>query len=216
MAKKNKKNTAHTIYKDENGKRLPGVTTIIGQLDKPALKAWANRLGLAGIDLNSYVDDLANVGTLAHEMIQAHFTGEKVDTSEYSKNDIDRAENALISFYNWADSMPIKPILNEAQLTTDRFGGTVDMLCEIDGRNVLVDFKTGSGIYSEMMYQLAGYKLLLEHNGYKVQQAMIVRVGRDEQEGFETKSITDLSLYETGFKLLLDFYDNSKKIKRGV
>lgn len=206
MAKKNKKNTAHTIYKDENGKRLPGVTTIIGQLDKPALKAWANRLGLAGIDLNSYVDDLANVGTLAHEMIQAHFTGEKLDLNEFSKNDIDRAENALISFYNWIDTIPIKPILNEAQLVNNDFGGTVDMLAKIGNKNVLIDFKTGSGIYEEMGYQLAGYKILLEHNGYKVDQAMIVRVGRDEEERFEVKNFSDLSNYEAIFNHLLAIY----------
>ena len=207
---KNKKNTTHTIYKDSDGKRLPGVTTIVGLLDKPQLKVWANRIGLQGIDLNSYMDDLANVGTLAHEMIQSHFTGEKLDLNEFSKNDIDRAENALISFYNWIDTMPIKPILNEEQLTNGDFGGTVDMLAEIDGRNVLIDFKTGSGIYDDMGYQLAGYKILLESNGYKVDQAMIVRVGRDEQEGFEVKSFSDLSKYEAIFNHLLAIY----KLKR--
>lgn len=207
---KNKKNTTHTIYKDSEGKRLPGCTTITGILAKPALIDWAWRLGIDGLDYKKYTDDLANVGTLAHEMIQAHFTGEKLDLNEFSKNDIDRAENALISFYNWIDTMPIKPILNEAQLTNGDFGGTVDMLAEIDGRNVLVDFKTGSGIYDDMGYQLAGYKILLEDNGYKVDQAMIVRVGRDEQEGFEVKSFSDLSKYEAIFNHLLAIY----KLKR--
>ena len=63
MAKavKNNKNRAHTIYKNEEGKRLPGVTTIVGLLDKPQLRVWANRIGLDGIDLNSYMDDLANI-----------------------------------------------------------------------------------------------------------------------------------------------------------
>jgi len=210
---KNKKNTAHVIYKNSEGKRLPGVTTVVGLLDKPFLKAWANRIGLEGIDLNSYMDDLANVGTLSHAMIQAHFTGNEVDTSEYSKNDIDRAENAMISFINWVQSMPIKPILNEVELTNEEFGGTVDMLCEIDGRKVLVDFKTGSGIYDEVFYQLAGYKILLESKGHKIDQAMIVRVGRDEQEGFEVKSITDLSKHEAIFKHLLAIYQLKKELK---
>jgi hypothetical protein len=34
-------------YFDENGKSLPGVTTIIAQLDKPALLDWASRAGEA-------------------------------------------------------------------------------------------------------------------------------------------------------------------------
>ncbi len=203
---KNKKNTAHVIYKDAEGKRVPGVTTIVGLLDKPQLRVWANRIGLDGIDLNSYMDDLANVGTLAHAMIQTHFTGEALDLGEYSKNDIDRAENAVISFYNWADSMNIKPLLNEAQLCNGRFGGTIDMYCDIDGTKCLVDFKTGSGIYDEMGYQLAGYKKLLESNGHKVDRAMIVRVGRDEQEGFEVKTFTDMSKYEQVFDHLLEIY----------
>jgi len=210
MNVKNKRNRIHTVYKDINGKRLPGCTTITGILAKPALIDWAWRLGIDGLDYKKYTDDLANVGTLAHEMIQSHFTGEKLDLNEFSKNDIDRAENALISFYNWIDTMPIKPILNEAQLTNGDFGGTVDMLAEIDGRNVLIDFKTGSGIYDDMGYQLAGYKILLESNGHKVDQAMIVRVGRDEQEGFEVKSFSDLSKYEAIFNHLLAIY----KLKR--
>jgi len=210
MNVKNKRNRIHTVYKDINGKRLPGCTTITGILAKPALIDWAWRLGIDGLDYKKYTDDLANVGTLAHEMIQSHFTGEKLDLNEFSKNDIDRAENALISFYNWIDTMPIKPILNEAQLTNGDFGGTVDMLAEIDGRNVLIDFKTGSGIYDDMGYQLAGYKILLESNGHKVDQTMIVRVGRDEQEGFEVKSFSDLSKYEAIFNHLLAIY----KLKR--
>jgi hypothetical protein len=208
---KNRKNTAHTIYRNAEGKRLVGVTTVVGLLDKPQLRVWANRIGLQGIDLNSYMDDLANVGTLAHEMIQCHFTGKELDTNEYSKNDIDRAENAMISFLNWVDTMKIKPIFNEAKLNNNLFGGTVDMYAEIDGKKVLVDFKTGSGIYEEYLIQLSGYKILLEENGHRVDQAMIVRVGRDEEEGFEVKSLSDLTKYEQIFKHLLAIYYLKKK-----
>jgi hypothetical protein len=213
MAKtvKNRKNTAHTIYKNAEGKRLPSVTTITGLLDKPQLRAWANRIGLDGIELGSYMDDLANVGTLAHAMIQAHFTGEQVDMNEYSKNDIDRAENAMISFLNWVQTMPIKPVLNEAKLVNGEFGGTVDMYCQIGDKKCLVDFKTGSGIFEEMGYQLAGYKILLEANGHKVDQAMIVRVGRDEQEGFEVRTFSEMEKFENVFKHLLAIYHLRRK-----
>lgn len=30
----------HTVYKNAAGKRLPGVTTVLGNLDKPALRGW--------------------------------------------------------------------------------------------------------------------------------------------------------------------------------
>ena len=33
-----------TGYADPNGQRVPGVTTVIGILDKPALVGWAGKL----------------------------------------------------------------------------------------------------------------------------------------------------------------------------
>ncbi len=45
-----KRSKVHTRYKLKNGLLVPGVTTVTGVLDKPALIIWANRLGLQGID----------------------------------------------------------------------------------------------------------------------------------------------------------------------
>ena len=33
---------AHTVYKTADGIRVPGVTTVLGVLNKPALIKWAN------------------------------------------------------------------------------------------------------------------------------------------------------------------------------
>ena len=70
-----KRAKAHTIYKLANGKRVPGVTTVLGIINKPALVKWANNLGLQGIDSTTYVDGTAKIGTLAHEMIQEYLGG---------------------------------------------------------------------------------------------------------------------------------------------
>jgi hypothetical protein len=208
-AEKNKKNKTHTVYKNELGKRVPSVTTIVGLLNKPYLMTWANKLGLGGMELSSYMDDLARVGTLAHAMIQAYFTKEEVCTDEYTKHDISRAENSIRSFKNWVKANEIKPIFNERSLHGEEFGGTVDMLAEVNGELTLVDFKTGSGIYNESFIQLAGYKLLLKE--YKIKKCLIVRVGRDEQEGFEIREVRDTKKYERIFKHLLAIYKLQKK-----
>ena len=76
---------------------MPGVTPILGILNKPALIVWANRLGLQGIDSTKYRDELADIGVLAHYLIMCDLTGETADVSDYSKNQIDQAENALLS-----------------------------------------------------------------------------------------------------------------------
>jgi len=205
------KTKAHTIYKNSNNVRVPGVTTILGVLNKPQLVAWANRLGLDGIEVGKYVDDLANVGTLAHALVHEHLTGNKVDLNEYSKNDIDRAENAVISFFEWTKDKDIKVIEAEKQLVSQKgFGGTCDLYAEINGEKYLIDFKTSSGIYEEMMYQLAAYKMLLEENGYPVDKAMIVRIGRDESEGFETRTVMNFKPLEEIFNHCLAIYQLRK------
>jgi hypothetical protein len=216
--KKNKKNAVHTIYKKSDGTRVPGCTTIVGVKAKPQLIAWANRLGINGISMDKYMDDLAQVGSLTHERIQCHFTGAKLDTKEYSQNDIERSENTMKSFNNWVDGVDIKPIFNEKELVSETkdFGGTIDMLAEIDGKNVLIDFKTASGIYDDNFIQLGGYKMLCEEHGYRVDEAMIVRVGRDPLEGYETKKVVDMSAYQEIFEHLRQVYYLEKKIRKQI
>ena len=87
---------AHTQYKLASGTKVPGVTTVLSLLNKPALVKWANNLGLQGIDSNKYRDAAADIGTLAHAMIQAHLQNEKLDTSQYSAQQIDLAENGMV------------------------------------------------------------------------------------------------------------------------
>jgi ATP-dependent exoDNAse (exonuclease V) beta subunit len=187
---------------------------VLGVLNKPALVAWANRLGLEGIDSSKYTDAAARIGTLAHYLVQCDFTGEKPDLSEYGKTEIDQAENALISFYEWKRAKVIEPIENELQLVSEqyRYGGTIDCYCKIDGDIWLLDFKTGKAIYSEMLIQLAAYRQLLIENGYPTEKAKILRIGRSEDEGFEERTITDFTNHWELFKHCLEIYRLQKKI----
>jgi hypothetical protein len=204
----------HTIYKNKDGKRLCGVTTITGLLSKPQLLAWANRIGLEGLKMDAYVDDLASVGTLAHAMIISHLTGEKLDTNEYSHNDIDRAENAMISFLEWHKNNPIEVVLSEQPLISEKyqFGGTPDIYGTLNGQQVTIDIKTGSGLYADYLLQVTGYKMLLEENGHKVDKAILLRVGRDESEGFETKELSQFAPYEKIFTNLLEIRELKNKV----
>ena len=71
------KSKAHQIYKLKDGTRVPGTTTITSILDKPALKFWANNLGLKGISVSKYVDNLADIGTLCHKMVENYLKKEE-------------------------------------------------------------------------------------------------------------------------------------------
>lgn len=209
--KPTKKHKAHIRYKTADGSIVPGVTTVLGILNKPALVKWANNLGLQGVDVSRYVDDKADIGTLAHAMITDALIGQKTDLSDYTKNQIDLAENSVLSFWEWEKDHKIRevffverPLVSEAH----RFGGTLDIYAVVNGRREIIDLKTGAGIWPEHIYQVATLKVLLEENGFEVDGTRIVNIPRVESEAFVERSITPHE-NETGwqiFQRLLDVY----------
>lgn len=206
---------AHTIYRLNDGTRVPGTTTVTGLLDKPALVGWANDLGLQGINSRDYVDSMAGVGTLAHAMCVAMLTGDLTeDLDEYAPIEVRLARNSAAKFQVWLDEHEFKPILIEQPLVSEehRFGGTVDMYGMLDGMYALVDLKTGKAIYPEMVYQLAAYRQLLIEHGHTVDNVRIVRIGRDESEGFEERIFGNLDKAWQVFWHLRQIYD----LRKGV
>jgi len=210
------KDKIHTVYKLKNGKKVPGVTTIISILAKPALIHWAWDLGTKGVDYRKFRDDKADIGSLAHYLIMCYLKKETPDTSDYSKKQIDQAENCIISFFEWKKMHSFEPILIESPLVSEKykFGGTPDLLAKINGEYCLIDFKTGKGIYvNDMFPQLAAYSHLLQENNYKITNSRILRIGREESEGFEERLIQDIEPYWEIFKNCLSIYNIRKRLR---
>ncbi len=209
------KSKAHTIYKNKEGKRVPGTTTITGQLNKPALISWANKMGLNGIDTSKYVSDKADIGSLAHAMITDKLIGKPTITDDYSKNQISAAENAVLSYYEWEKSHKVEVVFVEKPLVSDiyEFGGTADIYAKVDGVLELIDLKTGSGIYSEHFYQVSAYVQLLREHGYPVERARILNIPRAEDESFQERIIPKLQDQFNVFKNLRSLYQAIKVAK---
>jgi len=202
------KTKAHTIYKDSNGNRVPGVTTVTGLLAKPQLIKWANNLGLKGIDSSKYADALADIGTLTHYLILCHIKEELAMTLDYSPNQLDVANNCFASYLAWEKTHKVEPKIVEMPLVSNemRYGGTPDLYCLLDGVPTLIDFKTGKALYKEHNYQVAGYKAIIEEMGHPVKQSRLLRIGRDDDEGFEEKIINDDTIHKSIFMCLLGVY----------
>ena len=206
---------SHIRYQLADGTYVPGVTTVLGVLAKPQLIIWANRLGLQGIDSTKYRDAMADIGTLAHKMIAAHLKSEPCDTSEYSQEHIDKAETCLIKFWDWEKQHTLQGILIETPLVSEvyGYGGMPDWFGQLDNIYTLLDFKSGKAIYSEFFYQLAGYKQLVEEQGYPVPEESILRIGRDEDEGFEERMMNSLDKQWQVFEHCLAIYALLKETK---
>lgn len=209
------KNKAHTRYKNAEGKIVPGATTILSVLNKPALVKWANNLGLQGIDSNSYVDSMATIGTLAHYMIECYLKKETPDLSEYSPAEISLAENSVLKFHEWEKSHTYELIFSEMNLVSEQYqyGGCLDIYWILDGKYTLTDLKTCKAIYSEQHTQLSSYRHLLIENGYPVDECNILRIGRDESEGYEFINSSNIDLHFERFKHCLAIYNLNKALK---
>ena len=169
---------------------------------------------LQGIQLGKYVDSLADVGTLAHRIVECHLKNQVVDYGDYSPNQRKMAENAAKKFFNWESKHQFKLLGSELQLVSEKhkFGGTCDIYCELDGKKTLIDIKTSKDCYKDHFSQVAAYRLLLEENGYPVEEVKILRIGRDDSEGFDEKEVPSLDLHTKRFLLALKLYNLEKQL----
>jgi hypothetical protein len=209
------KSKAHQRYRTADDTIVPGVTTITGVMNKPALVNWANNLGLKGISVGKYVDDLADVGTLAHKIIECYLTKQEVDYADYTPNQKSLAENAVLKFFSWEKENKFEVIKSELQMVSEkhRFGGCCDIYANLNGKSTLIDLKTSKGIFGEHFTQVSAYALLLEENGYPVEDVRILRIGRDESEGFDDKSVPLLKVHQERFLACLKLYNLNKQLK---
>lgn len=204
----------HITYKDTKGNRLAGTTTVLGILAKPALYGWYYKMGKAGENPYKKKDAAADIGTIAHAMIMCHLKGWELDTSNLIPDSVSTAENCVISYYEWEENKKIESILIEEPLISKRgYGGTIDLYAMVNGQRWLIDFKTSSGIYPDMAYQVAAYKNLLEENGKPVDHSIILNVGKDEDAGFQAKPYGNLSKEFKLFRHCLEIYKIQKGLK---
>jgi len=203
-------------YRNAVGDVIPSVTAALSELNKPALVRWANKLGLQGIDSIRYRDEIADVGTLTHYLIMCWLQQEIPDTSEFTSEQVDLANECFKKYLEWESRNPVKCVFSELPLISEKYqyGGTPDLYAVCSGELVLVDFKTSAtGIFPEMMYQVSAYRRLVQEAGYRVSKTLILRLGRGSQEGAEEKIFTDYEL-DNGFEIFtrcLDIY----RLKRG-
>lgn len=214
-----KKSKQHTVYKTADGTRVSGVTTILGVLAKPALIAWANKMGLQGIDTQKYVERAADAGTAAHEMIECHLKGLEFDKNQYAPDLLDLAENGFIKYLDWESGHKVERVESELCLVSERYryGGTIDMYCLLDGVPTLVDFKTNAtGVFDEMRHQVVAYKQLLEEHGKPVDNIIIIRLGKSDKMDLEVVQVSDWDIHWQIFTACLDLCNLQKKLKRAA
>ena len=121
--------------------------------------AWAKNQAMAGHDPDKVLTDAGDTGTCAHHMIECHITGEEVDLADFTKNQIDRAENGFLGFLEWEKQNKPMYLDTEIEVISEKYlyGGTCDIVAQIKDEMWMIDLKTSKGIYPEFIIQLAAY-----------------------------------------------------------
>lgn len=168
-----------------NGKVVPRVTTILSDmLHEEALMGWANYMGLQNIKHTSIQKESTEIGTKVHEAIENFVkTGHK--ETFYGQVNAPKKINAFVSFLKWwtiiSNNNNVHILMIEQNLICEYYGGTLDMLIEINGKVYLVDFKTSKKFIYKHHLQLAAYRrLLYSECNITIDGAIILRLSKDE------------------------------------
>jgi hypothetical protein len=212
---------AKSPYILPDGTPVVGVTTALREMNKPYLVPWSNKLGLAGVDSGRYRDEMGMVGTLIHALVNGHLKGlsegESVDKYDYSQREIDLAGNGFSKFLAWEKTHTLEPIMLETPMVSEvhRFGGTPDYYGLIDGVLTLADWKSGANLYWDSWVQMAAYGILLDELGHRVEQRILLNIGRDETENFVEAKRSGPSLDDevSIFLSCLNIYEAKRRLK---
>lgn len=157
-----------------NGKRVPGVTTVIGSSlgwSRDGLMYWANKLGLEGMTLNDARQQpvAANIGTAVHDMIECHIQGQPHPTPVLPDESLEIANRAFKRFLRWFQNTRLKVIGTELYGVDAEYrtGWCLDALAlstDLNGKPALdlLDWKTSRGTYGDHVIQTAAYAVFIE------------------------------------------------------
>ena len=176
--------TLRHLYYFNGAGPWPGATTVTDVLDKPALVKWKREQVAQAAIANAerliadrksgnieaavaYLLAVRNEGTNGKERgSRIHAALESILRREAPAYLDPADEPAIAGARAWLNQRKVKPIEVEAFLINETvgYGGTCDLIAEIDGEVWLLDWKTSKSVawadgkvYNEMRLQLAAY-----------------------------------------------------------
>ncbi|GAB1326956.1 PD-(D/E)XK nuclease family protein [Streptomyces sennicomposti] len=165
----------------ENGDvKVPGVTSVVGQLPKDFLTFWAAKEAaeaavtnwdivsqLVQRDPKGAVDYLKNahrrkttaasdLGSACHDIFERLARGETVNERHVHMD----VKPHVRWFREFLDEVQPEFILCEETVWSDshRYAGSFDCIAKIDGETVIVDYKTSKAVYDSVGLQLSAYR----------------------------------------------------------
>lgn len=197
---------SHVRYKNAAGKVVPGVTTVLGMLAKPALMRWAYEQGKAGLDFEAVRQQAADTGTVAHALIEAHLRGMDLNVANIAPDMYAQAMRAFLRWLDWWQREQLRVLHCEYPMVSERWqvGGTGDIFAtRPNGSIVYIDVKSSKAVYAEFFLQCSAYcSMFTETTGQPVDECFIVRTGKAEGDELEVRAVENRESRADAFEAL--------------
>lgn len=146
-----------------NGKIVPRVTKILSRcIHNDKLMYWANNLGFKHKSYQRTLNEAANIGSECHNNIDKFLEDNNHVPPDNMNYNAMNAYNAFLTWFNTITSnADVQVMFHEKHLACKYFGGTLDGLYVINGKNYLIDYKTSNHVSFNYYLQLAAYRYML-------------------------------------------------------
>ena len=202
------------------GEAIAGVTTLLS-LGVPA------DAGLINFFKQQSADDQADIlvdaqerGSNVHQAIEQLLLGRKIRSEDFKRP---REKAGITAFVDWFEKIAptdVKPEMVVAYIGTKedktegmRFAGTVDLVCTINGRRILIDFKTSAAPSKKNSLQVQAYKKAVEQSiGETIDDCYVLYLGT-KHTGTRPKMIDDMPNTGFGWSMVKseDTFDDFKR-----
>lgn len=221
------KNTELVYYADEfghsyeiNGESVAGVTTLLalGVPPDAGLLEYYKRNTIE--DQEAILMDAQERGTNVHQAIEALLKGQKVESGLYKRKHEKKAITAFVDWYQKVlpkDALPERVVAFIGDKDKDgnelKFAGTVDLVATINGRRVVIDFKTSKTHSKKNSLQVQAYRKAYEAAyGETIDDCYILYLGTSHK-GARPKDIDGMPSNGLGWSLIKseDTFDDFKR-----
>ena len=153
-------------------------------------------------DLPKHILEKArNRGSRVHELAEEYLLVGDIDIDDIEPEYVPYIEQ----FMEWVFTYKPKVLYTEYKMFSPEFAGTCDLICEIDSKTIIVDYKTTSIIDKKSLsVQLEGYSRLCDLYKIKIDECWYLHLKKD---GYVFKPIATDSEW---FDILLK---HNKKMK---
>lgn len=190
-----------------NGIPVPRVSEILSETSsKQFLINWAAKLGYH--DYKTAQNKALQIGSAVHEILEAYMkSGEIIDLSfKLPAEYIVYVNKAVNNFINWKKDFESKGnyiyrLATEMKFSTPFYGGTIDLIAEINGAVYIIDYKTSKQLSYEYILQTCAYRWAM-NNGYcgwvgdelaPAKGIGLIRIDK-EKDSYESYFLTDPNL----------------------